>query len=61
METKKFRFNKEELESMRIKFEVGSNQEALELWAYSEFDLKHNGSLTLGKVGKTSVEIQEIE
>jgi len=57
---KRYRFTKEELKDIKILAETKDVKEALERWADYEFDLKHNGSLTTGKIGKTFIDIIEL-
>jgi len=60
MKTEKYDFTKEQLKKLKEFFKVEDVETALENWAYVEFDLKHNGSKCIGKIGKTFIEIQEL-
>lgn len=59
----KFEFTNSEIKELKKKFcmENKTNSEVLEEWAYREFDMRHNGCVTLGKVTKYSVIVRELE
>ena len=60
MRTERYTFEKEEVKQMIKDFKASDEKEALELWAYNQFDLKHNASLFINDVGKSFVEIKEM-
>ena len=60
MKTEKYTFEKKEVEQIMEKTQLNSREEALTEYAYRVFDLKHNGGLILGKVGKSFFEIKEV-
>lgn len=55
------RFESSEIKNLMDIFKTTDEKEALEKWAYHSFDLKHNGSLILGRVGKSFVDIIEVD
>jgi hypothetical protein len=59
MITHKYTFTKEDVENMKNIFKAKTNKEALELWAYHEFDIKHNADYIINKISKFSIEIIE--
>ena len=61
MKTERHKFTKDEVKRLMKCYKVKTPEEALENWAYREFDLKHNASLMIGKQGKTFIEIKEMD
>ncbi len=56
----KHNFTKGEIEQIIKKTKLETPEEALTEWAYYTYDLKHNGSKTLGRVGKTFIEVIDL-
>lgn len=59
----KFTFTTSEIKELKARFNMENrkNSEVLEEWAYREFDMRHNGFVTIGKATNTYVTIRELE
>ena len=55
-----FDFSEEEVKELMKRHKTKNPKEALELWAFTRFDMKHNASITLGEATETSVEVVDI-
>ena len=59
MLTERYDFTKEEIKNMMETLHKKTAKEALEEWAYLSYDMRHNASVYIKKVGNTFVEIGE--
>ena len=59
MKEEKYKFEKEEIKELMKKLKAKTPEEALEKWAYGEYDLRHNCSYYIKRVGKTFIIIGE--
>lgn len=52
-------FDKDEVKDLMKRYNKRTPEKALEEWAYWQYDLKHNASVYIKRVGKTFVDIAE--
>ena len=53
-------FDKDEIKDLMKLYKTKKPEKALEEWAYWQYDLKHNSSIYIAKIGKTFVDIAEV-
>ena len=58
--TERINFEKDEVKVLMKKYGTKKPEKALEEWAMYEYDLRHNVSIFVKRVGKTFVEIAEM-
>ena len=58
----KHKFSKKDIGGIKYNFNMQdkSNQEVLEEWVYRQYDMKHNGTVTIGKVTKYTVTVVDM-
>jgi len=55
----RYKFTKEEIDELMEKTKAKTPEEALEIWAHQNYDLKHRCDIQITKIGKTFIEITE--
>ena len=53
-------FDKDEIKDLMKLYKTKKPEKALEEWAYWQYDLKHNSSIYIARIGKTFVDIAEV-
>ena len=53
-------FDKDEVKDLMKRYKTKNPEKAIEEWAYWQYDLKHNASLYIKKIGKTFIEVAEV-
>lgn len=53
-------FDKDEVKDLMKLYRTKKPEKALEKWAYRTYDLRHNASIYIKRVGKTFVDIAEV-
>ena len=60
MKRERYRFTKQEVKEIMNRYKADTPEKALENYAYYMFDLRHNCSIILGRIGKTFFDIEEV-
>jgi hypothetical protein len=58
----KYKFSSKDLMAIKKAYNMlgEPNEKVLEEWVYRVYDMKHNGSITLGKITKFTVRVVEL-